>query len=239
MRVSEHVYMLEVGTIYPTLLTDGKEFVLVDAAYPMQFNELQEAINKEGFLVEQLTKIILTHQDIDHIGCIKECLEKNPAIKVYAHYQETPYIDGRKTPIKLFNLENIYNSLDESGRAIYQRMKAGFDNRRIKIDYELSDYEVLPICGTIEIIPTPGHTPGHISLYIKEDAVLISGDALNKKDDQLSGPNPEYTQDMDLALKSLEQLIELPIKYLILYHGGLIEEDISTQISNITKRNSI
>jgi glyoxylase-like metal-dependent hydrolase (beta-lactamase superfamily II) len=52
------------------------------------------------------------------------------------------------------------------------------------------------------VINTPGHTPGHISLYHKPSKTLIAGDAMRVMDGQLLGPAPEQTLDVDTAIKS-------------------------------------
>lgn len=215
MKLSANVDMLEVNgkqTYYPVLIHDDDNLVLVDAGFPLDFELLSNAIKSNGFKVEDINKLIITHQDIDHIGCVNEFLEIVPEIEIMACSIEAPYINGQMIPTKLAKM-------DESN-SFYKQFKAGFDNRRIKIDRELFDNEVLPFCGGIEVVHTPGHTPGHICLYIKQDKVMICGDALNIDEGTLIGANPMYSDNMDDAEKSRKRLLDYDVDTFLTYHGG-------------------
>jgi glyoxylase-like metal-dependent hydrolase (beta-lactamase superfamily II) len=242
MKISNNLAMLELkmkdqGAIYPTLLWDDENLVIVDTGLPMQMDLIKEAVLKEGFSVSKINKIILTHQDIDHIGCIKDILKEAKDAIVLAYVDEAPYIDGTKTPVKLANMEKNFDKLSGEAKNWFHQLKAGFEDRKVKIDEKLKDGEVLPICGGIQVIHTPGHTPGHICLLALESKVLISGDSLNIKDGKLVGATPEHSLDMDLAKKSVEKLQNYDIKAVIAYHGGLFQGDVKQAFEDIVNGN--
>jgi glyoxylase-like metal-dependent hydrolase (beta-lactamase superfamily II) len=89
------------------------------------------------------------------------------------------------------------------------------------VDRTLVDGETLPYRGGIVVIHTPGHTPGHISLFITADRLLISGDALRVVDGELMGPSPQATPDLAQATASLRKLLGFSIDRVLCYHGGL------------------
>ena len=103
MRIAKNVEMLELsgmgGTIYPTLTWDDTHLVLMDAGFPGQADAIVRAIAEAGFQAEQLTHIIITHHDMDHIGCVLDLFKLSPAALVLAHVEEAPYLDGRMVPI--------------------------------------------------------------------------------------------------------------------------------------------
>jgi len=101
------------------------------------------------------------------------------------------------------------------------------------VDRTVSDAQQLPYCGGITVIATPGHTPGHISLYHAPTRTLIAGDAMVVTDCKLFGPNPQVTLDLDLATKSLRKLTQYDIATVICYHGGLYRGDANKRISAI------
>lgn len=76
MKIENGIYMLEIlsdtmGTptiIYPTLILNNDSLILIDTGFPGLFNQIYEAIEKEGLQFSKLNTIIFTHQDIDHIG---------------------------------------------------------------------------------------------------------------------------------------------------------------------------
>ena len=70
---------------------------------------------------------------------------------------------------------------------------------------------------------TPGHTKGHISIYLPECSTLITGDALVLEDGRLTIANPQYTLDLERANESAEKIRALDVKTIICYHGGVGE----------------
>ncbi|MCL2860247.1 MAG: MBL fold metallo-hydrolase [Oscillospiraceae bacterium] len=235
MKITEKIEMLEVkndyGTIYPTLLHDEQNLILVDTGFPMQSEYIIKEMEKLGFDPKKITGIMLTHSDIDHIGGIKDFKKLSKEAQVMAYKDEAPYISNEKTPIKLAAFEK--SDIPEEKKQWYTMMKQGFEASYTNVDKTLSDGEVLQVCGGIEVIHTPGHTPGHMCLYCKEGKVLISGDALNIKDGKLIGSKPEHTHDMKLALESVKKLESYEINSIILYHGGLYTSNIKEALKEI------
>jgi len=224
MKITDNVAMLgaggNFGTVYPALTWDDNHFVLIDAGFPGQANALIKAINDAGVQAKDITDIILTHQDIDHIGCMPELLKIAPAARVWAHEQEAQYLDGRKTPIKLVALLENYDTLPTDRREWCDMLKAGFAERRLQNIQTLTDDEVMSICGGIEVVHTPGHTPGHICLFLRESRIMVCGDAANIKDGVLIGANPQVTYDMDLAERSFAKIAARDMRGAISYHCG-------------------
>ncbi|MER3482618.1 MAG: hypothetical protein C4332_05170 [Meiothermus sp.] len=81
----------------------------------------------------------------------------------------------------------------------------------VKVDELLQGGEVLDLAGGVRAVATPGHTPGHISLYLEKDQTLIAGDAVTAEDGQVRGPSVIATPDMPEALRSIAKLAELDI----------------------------
>ena len=70
----------------------------------------------------------------------------------------------------------------------------------------------------LQIVGTPGHTLGHISIFEPATGVLVAGDALNN-DGALSGSNPQYTADPAKAAASVKKLAALDVKAILPGHG--------------------
>lgn len=81
MNSSKRVHMLHLPfhgmMIHPTLLLDQEDAILIDTGFPGQFGELRAAIEKTGTSLRQLKAVILTHQDLDHIGNLPEISRKS------------------------------------------------------------------------------------------------------------------------------------------------------------------
>ena len=108
----------------------------------------------------------------------------------------------------------------------------------VGVDEHLEDGARLDLAGGIRVIFTPGHTPGHISLYLERPKVLIAGDALTAEGSSLKGPNQSMTLEMRTALRSVRRLAELDVETVVCYHGGVVGEDANGQLRRIVKEAS-
>jgi len=234
MKIAENVQVLniprqagETTTYLSIVLTwDDDNLVLIDAGLPKMGTAIADAIENAGFNVKNLTHIIITHQDFDHIGSVNELKAMAPDAKVLAHKDEAQYMDGRRLQIRLQQAQKrMGDNPTDQQKVEFEQQKQNMQSFLFKTDQELAGGEILPICGGIEIIHTPGHMPGHIVLYLQQSKVFVCGDAENVRDGKLIGPNPDYTIDMELARQSLEKLKKYSLTGIVAYHGGYISAD--------------
>lgn len=222
------------SVINPTLIWDNDTLILIDTGYPGQLPQIREAIEKVGVSFDKLNMVILTHQDIDHVGSLSSILKELPnSVEVLAHQEEKAYIQGEKLPVKVAQLEALQNSLPKEMKEIYGKLKAFYENNKSNVDKTISDDEELPYCGGITVIYTPGHTPGHICLYIKHCKTLIAGDTLNVEGGLLVQAAQSTNFDMDLSINSLKKLTKYDIETVICYHGGLYKNSANKRIAEL------
>ena len=243
MKVADGIEMLEVEMKMmggkrvnnPTLIYDDKHLVLVDVGMPGQVEAIKAAVEKAGFQFSSIDTVIFTHQDIDHIGGIQDLLEAvGKPVEIYAHVDEKPYIEGDKEPVKM-NRQQVAQMVEKMSEEMRKEAEAIYLNRpTAKVTKTLTDGEVIPIAGGIQVIHTPGHTPGHICLYHQATGTLVTGDATVSESGKLTGPNPVYTPDMGLALASLKKLTTHDVAKAICYHGGLIDDQVNEQLRELT-----
>jgi glyoxylase-like metal-dependent hydrolase (beta-lactamase superfamily II) len=199
--------------IHAALLWDEHDVILVDTGNPGHLEIIRKALEQEAVPFEQLTKVIITHQDMDHIGSLPDLVTASEGrIEVFAHELSKPYILG-EVPI----------------------IKKGVVVPPSKVDFTLQDGDIIPYCGGIEVIFTPGHTPDHISLYHKPSKTLISGDALTSQNGVLMPPYKAFTLDMEQALQSVAKLLNYDIETVITYHGGVCTERIKQRLTEISE----
>ncbi len=193
------------NTIYPVILSDEEEMVLIDCGYPNFLPLIKAEAEKEGLDISKLTKIIITHHDFDHMGALAEFKRAYPQFKVLSSIEDEKYVSGKEKSLRLQQAESIYNSLPED-------QKEG---------------------GGIEVVATPGHMPGHISIYVKDSRTLIAGDALVIENEELVIANPQYTLDIEEAKESAEKLLNYDIDRVICYHGGIYTKNIKKALERI------
>ena len=75
----------------------------------------------------------------------------------------------------------------------------------------------------LQVVATPGHTPGHISIFDPEAGALVAGDALTNIGG-LTGANPQYTADPAQARESVRKLAELPVRTIYVGHGAPLDD---------------
>ncbi len=152
------------------------------------------------------------------------------------HAIEKPYVQGEKRLLRF--TDEAINSLDQFPENIPESFKKGLkalmlNPPRAKVERVLADGEVLPWCGGIVVIETPGHTPGHVSLYHKQSRTLIAGDALIVQDGRLCGADPNTTLDRPMAHASIRRLTAFDIKSVICYHGGIFSDNVMERLEEL------
>src|SRR3954454_11322718 len=217
MEISKGVEMIHLefhgNIIHPTLLWNQEMAVLIDTGFPGQIEDLRVAMEKVGVSFDKLKVIILTHQDIDHIGSLPEILQEfGSNIKVYAHELDKPYIQGDLSLLKDGHIENPPKG---------------------KVNDTLIDGQELSYCGGIRVIYTPGHTPGHISLYLKQSKTLIAGDSMYSVNGIIGGIHAPTVLDLKEARLSLKKYLDLDVESVVCYHGGLSKLNINDQIQKV------
>ena len=242
MKIVDGVDVLELASdrngqtmiVNPTLIWDDTIAILADAGFPDQYQDLRVAMAKAGVPFSKLHKIILTHQDLDHIGGVPEILKNSDhKIEVLAHEGDKPYIEGDLPLLKMGGIMHRLESLPEDQRR--QNMALFTNLPKNKIDRTLADGEKLSDCGGITVIFTPGHTPGHICLYLQRSKTLVAGDAMVVSEGQLLGPRPNATPDMETAVRSLQKLIPYDVETVICYHGGVYRAHANQRIKELAQ----
>jgi glyoxylase-like metal-dependent hydrolase (beta-lactamase superfamily II) len=202
---------------------ETSEFVLIDTGMPKSADEIKQIV-KDRFGENARPKgIVLTHGHFDHVGSIVVLL-KDWDLPVFAHELELPFLTGKKD----------YPPGDpQVDNGLVAKMSPYFPNHGINISAHV---QPLPKDGTIPCLPcwkwihTPGHTPGHISLFREKDRTLIAGDAfvtvkqeslykVITQTQEISGPPKYYTTDWDAAYESVKKLEELKPQVAVTGHG--------------------
>jgi glyoxylase-like metal-dependent hydrolase (beta-lactamase superfamily II) len=228
MKIGEKVEAMEISMgflgnqsiIHPTVFwDDGEGATLIDTGLPGQVSLIRQKLSGLGLRLRDIRRILLTHQDIDHIGSAQALVEASGA-RVFAHEADAPYISGEKKLLKMdvSRFEARLEALPEREREQARRLLDPLP--RVRVDQMLKGREELPFHGGIVVIYTPGHTPGHVCYYLRRQRLLIAGDALRVDNGALMGPSPSATPDMAKAIASLAALRERPIEGVLCYHGG-------------------
>jgi glyoxylase-like metal-dependent hydrolase (beta-lactamase superfamily II) len=237
MRIASGVYVLtiprspqEAGSyLNLTLIVDEENgTTLVDAGLPDQTEAIGAALVEAGIGVRDLRRIIFTHQDLDHGGS-GAALVRQSGARVLAHSADAPYIEGRLRPLK--PTPKMLEQRPQM-REVLERLEP------VGVDEQVENGSRLDLAGGTQVIFTPGHTPGHISLYLEGSKVLVAGDALTADGGYLNGPNPLATLDMRTAMQSVKRLAYQDVETIVCYHGGVVSEGANEQLRRVIQEAS-
>jgi glyoxylase-like metal-dependent hydrolase (beta-lactamase superfamily II) len=234
MRIADGVYVLPIprepqdpqSFLNLTLILDEKNGnTLVDAGLPDQVEAIGAAMDEAGIGVRDLRRLIFTHQDLDHVGS-GAALVRQSGAQVLAHPADAPHIEGSLRPLK--PSPEMLEQRPQM-REVLERLEPA------RVDERLEDGTRLDLAGGTRVIFTPGHTPGHVSLYLERSKILIAGDALTAQEGHLNGPNPPVTLDIRTALRSIRRLADLDVDTIVCYHGGVVDQDANGQLQRVVR----
>lgn len=146
----------------------GSAWVLLDAGLPGRANQIFDAAEARFGAGAKPEAIVLTHGHFDHAGSAAE-LARRWAVPIYAHRLELPYLTK----------QSAYPPPDPTiGGAIafLSRFMPSGAHDFSGVIRPLEGKELPGVSGW-EWLPTPGHSPGHISIFRPFDRVLLAGDA--------------------------------------------------------------
>ncbi len=199
------------------------DWVLIDAGLPGTAAEIRRAAAARFGEGSRPAAIIMTHAHADHAGAL-EALAEEWNTPIYAHQLEAPYLNGTAS----------YPPPDPRvGGGLMPILSVLFPRGPFNVSRWLKP---LPADGSIPAMPgwrwihTPGHTPGHVSLWRESDRNLIAGDAFVTtrqesvyaavtQKPEMHGPPMYYTQNFDEAEASVKRLDSLNPEIVVTGHG--------------------
>lgn len=205
------------------------DWVLVDAGLPYAAEEIKTVVNRRFGEGSKPKCIILTHGHFDHVGGLID-LVREWQVPVYAHELEMPYVTG----------EEAYPTPDSTVEGgLLAKISPMYPNEPINLGKAvrtLPDDQTVPELEEWRWIHTPGHSPGHISLFRKKDSLLLSGDAfITVRQDsfynvllqtpEVNGPPRYLTTDWNTAKNSVEKLARLQPEIAVPGHGIALKGD--------------
>jgi glyoxylase-like metal-dependent hydrolase (beta-lactamase superfamily II) len=215
-----------------------KKWVLVDTGLKRSAAKIRELADNLFWPESKPAAIILTHGHFDHVGAAAE-LAREWDVPVFAHLMELPYLTGL----------SAYPPADPwAGGGLLSVVSPAFPAG----PFNISDHiQLLPEDGSLPFLPdwkyfhTPGHSPGHISLFRKRDRVLLAGDAfvttrqesvwsIMMQTKKLTGPPRYFTYDWSAARRSVKTLAELEPETVATGHGQPMQgEEMRKMLHNL------
>lgn len=189
----------------------GGPWTLVDSGLPGRANQILEAVEARFGAGAAPEAIVLTHGHFDHAGSALT-LAQHWNVPIYAHRLETPYLDG----------ESDYPPPDPTVGGAMAFLSRFMPSRARDLRPWLRELEPHTVPGAVgwEWIATPGHSPGHVSLFRASDRALLAGDAfatvnmdswvgLVSGKRALARAGTPFNTDWEATYNSLRKLVDL------------------------------
>ncbi len=216
MEISPKVHLVPDVIANPYLIMDVDGVTLIDTGLPGSQKKILKYITERSYPAGNLVRIILTHSDIDHVGGAA-ALKRLSGARVYASAIEADAI-ARGVPSRTIRPKASARRLFMS---IVRRL---FKPEPVKVDVLLAEGQTLPVLGGLQVLETPGHTPGHISLFSPSTGVLFVGDSIVSRDGKLVVSLPANTWDAEKAAVSARKQAALRPNIVCSGHGPVVME---------------
>ncbi len=208
---SNNLFQLtHLGALNCYLVREDDGFTLIDTAWPSgQAQAIMQEARKLGL---PIVRIVLTHAHIDHVGTLDALHEALPNAQVAISERDARFLSGDK-------------SLDRSEPQV--PLRGGYPVCKTKPELLLHEGDRI---GSLEVIATPGHTPGQLAFLDTRDLAVIVGDAFQTLGGvavagtvELLFPLPALaTWHKGLALESARKLLALQPSLLAVGHGRVL-----------------
>jgi glyoxylase-like metal-dependent hydrolase (beta-lactamase superfamily II) len=207
MEIAPTVHAVPLLNVYAYLL-DEPQMTLIDAGLIGSGRRVERYAARLGRSMDELSRIVCTHAHPDHIGGVRE-------------------LAGDR------DVEVLMHPADLSGLEVTLRDAVANRNRGQLIAYftrhpgeasPLVDGDVLPILGGLEVVHTPGHTPGSICLYAPRHKLLFVGDALQVVRGKVTFASQVFSEDIAEARSSVARMAELDVETIAFSHYRPLRE---------------
>lgn len=187
------------------ILVKGQLPLLIDTGFGSDAGETVQLIKEEGVSPDELHLIVNTHYHSDHVGG-NSYLQQNYGVKIAAHQWDASCINARDREACCAEW------LDQPVEPYH-------------VDWQLADQdEINTGKKTFQVLHTPGHTLGHISLYEPEEELFISGDLFHDNDVGWFNIFREGVSSIQRTMESMERVAALRIRQAYSGHGPQIAD---------------
>lgn len=210
-EVAPGVHLVSHAYVNCYLVEDDDGVTLVDAGLPKVWAPLGRALRTIGRRPSELRALVLTHAHFDHVGVARR-LQERLGLPVWATAEEHelvahPYRYAHENPRAIYPIRHPGGLPILTGMALAGALTVrGAHAARV-----LETGKVLDVPGRPYVVPTPGHTYGHVALHLADRDVVISGDALVTLDPYTGRTGPRMvagaaTADFSLNFATLDAI---------------------------------
>jgi glyoxylase-like metal-dependent hydrolase (beta-lactamase superfamily II) len=228
-KISDNLFTFTgmlVGRIYCIVDPDG--LTLIDTGVKQTEGNILPQLRAAGYSPSDVKRILITHGHLDHIGGLP-ALKAATGAQVVTSEDERPYVEG-KFPAPLPTRESL--------PPLAQMMHPGkkVPEPGTPVDRTVVDGDLLhEVFSGLQVVATPGHSPGHVSYWQPERRILFTGDVVMRLPG-LRLPYAAFTPDMAQSKRSLQRVAALDAQIICFGHGVPMTQDAATRLRAFAAR---
>jgi len=181
------------------LVQTAQGWILVDAGRQSMARVFKRRLDQLDIDPKDIKLIIITHAHYDHVGSLAQ-IKAMCGCPVLAHPREASIIESGEVVIPP-GTNLLGNMVSWLGR--HSTRLLGFAKTKVEITAD-EEYDLTPWGVAGKIIPTPGHTPGSLSVLLEDGQAMVGDLAMNF----LGGTNiPIFAEEPQQIPASWELLI--------------------------------
>ena len=214
MEIVRSVHLIPNVIANPYLLIDPDGLTLIDAGLPRSHRKILRYLSGLGYTAKDLKRILITHADFDHIGGLVALKAASGALILASPVEAQAMSAGHAS--------RPLNPRRKLTKLLFDLMAKLFKPAPVQADEFLMDGQILPVLGGLQVVETPGHTPGHVSLFLPSEGLLFCGDSLVSEQSGLRGSRGANTWDQAKADESVRKQAALGARMLCSGHGPVV-----------------
>ena len=218
-QIAAGVHAIQLLRVKAHAILEGDDVSLVDTGYAGSLPRIERSLADLGRTVSKVRRVICTHGHPDHAGGARALADLG--VEIYIH------------PTDATNLEI---GLGEAVRRPSRGRFFAAITPRLPAFTPIADGDVLPVLGGLEVIHTPGHTPGSVCLYARQLGLLFVGDVLQRRFGRVSSASGLYSDDPATARASLKRLAELDVKTIVFSHYPPLEDNAAATLAALARQ---
>jgi len=195
-------------------LLKGDKNVLVDSGVSYNYPDIVQLAAEADLCLSDIDVVVLTHCHADHAGGLYRLKQENPNLRILTHPLCRPMVEDINAQYQKRPVPAYFFLMGSS----------------VSTDQVLEDGEVIDIGYEVKVIHTPGHSEDSLSLYVPEEKLLLSGDAVPNIHDL-----PIY-EDLPALNSSLAKLKGLSAEYVISSFCGLWDHNKCENLFVVTQK---
>jgi glyoxylase-like metal-dependent hydrolase (beta-lactamase superfamily II) len=222
-QIAERLFSFKnllVGRVYCIVDTDG--LTLIDCGLALATERVLRQLASAGYAPTDVKRILITHGHPDHIGGLP-LLKAQTQAQVITSVDERPYVEG-KLPVAQPMPEHVPPLARMMMPSKPQTMPGTPIDRTVTAGDILTE-----VMDGLQVIATPGHSPGHVSYWQPQRRILFTGDVVMRLP-WLRLPFAGFTTDMAQNRRSVQSIAQLEPTMICFGHGLPMRENAAAQL---------